>query len=235
VKGYFETAKRDREAFELLYKNKMYSLATFHVQQYIEKLAKVFSIEFDLISPSDVQSHNFLEWFERDAIKKGRTREEAMKSFSRLREFDAVQRCSQEDITFQILNFQKQVKESIPRIIPGLSKEQLETTSRYYATMTTILLYSMPHEQSSRYPAIYLDDLDYNFYCEGSQIVQSLPLLFGHAMDIENLLIEKTKYLSDEEKRKMKVDVDLSRLVNEKDFSKLLPYQKKMLKENCCE
>ncbi|MFA5312236.1 MAG: hypothetical protein WC375_02820 [Methanomassiliicoccales archaeon] len=195
ISGYLECAKNDRKACELLYGNKQFPLAVYHLQQYIEKLSKAFALEFERCLVSEVvNSHDILEILEKGQRRLGLLKKDEMFQLKNWADgIDTVTSITEEDIEMMLDDLSVTFEASLPDYVKDVTFEELSVTARYYATITALCILTRQHGISTRYPAVYHDMIDYSSYTIDSGLVRSFTPLFAHAVEIERFLSERTK------------------------------------------
>ena len=195
IDGYLECATNDRKAAYLLYENGLYPLAIYHLQQYVEKMSKCFMLEFEKCSIKEVEkSHDILEILKKEQIRMGvLDKKEEMKLIQWADELETLTSPNIDMFLGICDEFCVLGRTRLPDVIPGITEEQLNETSRYYATVTALFVLTRQHTMSTRYPAIKCDQRDFTEYNLSSGIVKLFPFLMKHTEFIEKLIIEKLK------------------------------------------
>lgn len=195
IDGYLECAASDRRAAHLLYENGQYPLAIYHLQQYVEKMSKCFMLEFEKCSIKEVYNcHDILEILKKEQIRIGvLDKKEEMKLIQWADELETLTSPNVD----MFLGISEELfilcRTRLPEVIPGITEEQLSETSRYYATVTALVVLTRQHIMSTRYPAIKCDQRDFSEYDISSGIVKLFPFLLMHTEVIEKLIMEKMK------------------------------------------
>lgn len=194
-KGYIECAINDRVAANLLFENGQYPLAIYHLQQYIEKLSKCFMLTFEKCNVNDViRCHDILEVLKREQVRLGQLKKNNKMNLIEWANGLETLTAPNLDMFLKINGeFMNLGLKRFPEIIGNLSEEQLIETSRFFGTITTLVVFTRHHSMFPRYPAIKSNDRNYSEYDQNSGIVKMFPFLIRHANMIEDLLKEKMR------------------------------------------
>lgn len=179
---YLRCAQLDIESCTILYNFGLYSSSVYHLQQAAEKTAKAFLLlGGGDVTPEDLKTHDFSTWLKRDFQRRKRKSigrnapSEGFDALSKLmRESEqSLGRTSHEEIIEAFDLFKKGAFKGIKAMSKEtMNEKEVKGLSAIYAALTTFLLFTQPHEQSTRYPDRELKPWEYD---ENLGIVKGLP------------------------------------------------------------
>jgi HEPN domain-containing protein len=172
-------AKLDIRACRLLYDQELFSNAVFHLQQATEKAVKAYMLT-QKVSLKQMRSHDFMKWIK----AQNQLVEKKYKNAKRLDNLESLDktiskaesklaRASYEDMHGFFVFAKKGGIKSLPIISQGkLDEEENLAYATLFALLTTLCMYTGPHEQSTRYPDCSIKPWHYNLELG---IVRAIP------------------------------------------------------------